>query len=387
MQAAPRSRGFALAVATLAVFTDSLVYSLIIPILPALVAEPSVAREQEILGLLVGVYGLAIVVATPASGVLIDKVGNRAPMMIGMFALGASTLLLGLTTSVPGLVAVRALQGISCAATATASLAMLASTFPAQERGKAMGIWTSGNACGTLAGPPLGGLLFQTFGLWGPLVLGAGLAVLDGLARASLPGSRAALAPPLRALTRHPALFDVCAIAGLGAAGLTLLEATLPLHVQSRFGASPVLTGAFFVVATIAFGVTSPIVGALEQRLGRLRAAILGLLALACLQPLFALAPSLPWAFVAVALVGAAVGVTITPAMPALAELVDRLGATSYGVAYSLFNTAFAVGMAAGPILGTALIARLGLPLGLGTMSAVIAACALVLLRRHRGRS
>jgi DHA1 family solute carrier family 18 vesicular amine transporter 1/2 len=240
-----------------------------------------------------------------------------------------------------------------------------------------MGIWTAGNATGTLLGPVLGGFLYQSFGHWGPLAVAGGVALLDGAGRALLITSvQANVRPPaFQKLARHPALLDVCAIAILGAAGLTLLEATLPLHVQTVFAATPMTIGAFFAVATLAFGVTSPVVGMIERRMGRLRAALGGLCLLALSLPLVALAPTLWAVFVAVAIVGAAVGLTITPAMPALAELVDQLGGATYGVAYSLFNTAFAIGMAAGPLLGSSLVTTFGLPLGLSAVSAVMLGC------------
>jgi MFS transporter, DHA1 family, solute carrier family 18 (vesicular amine transporter), member 1/2 len=373
--------GAALFVATLALFTDSLVFSLIVPVLPYYLG-PAEAASQSSVGALFFAYAAALLVATPVFGALVDRVGCRAPMLAGLAGVALTTLLFAVVKGHWALVATRALQGAACAATATASLALIAQAYPPEGRGKAMGAATAGNAVGSLVGPPLGGALFQAWGPLAPLVFAAGLAALDGVARALLvtPGGRGeASRIGLRSLLRQPAVLDVVVIVVLGASALTSLEAALPLHLATRFGARPLTTGLCFAVATIAFGISTPVVGALEARLGRLRAAVAGLFVVAAALPCVALASSLPAVFVAMALAGIAVGLSITPTMPALADAVDVRGGSSYGAAYAVFNASWAIGMMAGPLAASVLTDAFGFRAALLSAAAVILTAAVVL--------
>jgi MFS family permease len=65
-----------------------------------------------------------------------------------------------------------------------ATLSILTNVFPAEERGKAIGIWAGVSGLGIVVRPTVGGWLLQHF-LWGsvflinvPVVLGALIALL-----------------------------------------------------------------------------------------------------------------------------------------------------------------------------------------------------------------
>jgi DHA1 family solute carrier family 18 vesicular amine transporter 1/2 len=61
----------ALVVACLALFTDMFVYGLAIPVLPLL--PPVVAAGPAATGVLFGSYAVAMIVATPPAGRLVDR--------------------------------------------------------------------------------------------------------------------------------------------------------------------------------------------------------------------------------------------------------------------------------------------------------------------------
>jgi MFS family permease len=141
----------------------------------------------------------------------------------------------------------------------------------------------------------------------------------------------------------------------------------------------------FFAVATMCYGISAPAIGALEARWGRLRAAVAGLIAISLALPAVAAANSLALAFVAAAAAGVAVGLTITPTMPALAEIVDRLGGGSYGAAYGIFNIAWAVGTMIGPMLGSVLAEQFGFSTSVYAIAAAVLLAA-VMLRKAGSR-
>src|ERR1700750_2854630 len=82
-------------------------------------------------------------------GALGDIFGERRVFALGVGAFGVTSLLCAIAPSIGTLIAFRALQGMAGALLTPSSLAVIIATFPAQERGPAIGAWT---AWGTIAG-------------------------------------------------------------------------------------------------------------------------------------------------------------------------------------------------------------------------------------------
>ena len=361
-------------VVALAMFTDSLVFSLLVPILPSYLDR--LGATQAAVGLLFAIFAVALLLATPLMGMLCDRIGYRVPMLVGLFGLGITTLSFAFLESYWALLFVRAVQGVASAATATAGLALLAAAYPAEKRGQAIGLAMAGNAKGTLLGPPAGGLLFDWGGHQAPFLVAAGLALLDGVGRLVLitpPATPRETQLSARRILGIPAVMEVLTLVVLGACGLTLLEANLPLHLTTHLALPPLTIGLIFAVSTIAFGVASPIVGALSDRWGRLRVSYLGLALTAACLPLVVMQDSVALEFVTMAAVGIAVGIAITPTMPALTEIIDKEGgAGAYGIPSSMFNMAWALGMIGGPVAGSALAQSVGLKTALLVISGLL---------------
>lgn len=355
--------GTATLVIAVAMFTDSLIYSLLVPILPSYLDRLGMGESAA--GALFAVFAVALLLSTPIMGVLCDRLGFRVPMLLGLFGLGMATLSFAVVESYWALLVARAAQGVASAATATSGLALLSAIYAPDKRGQAIGMALASNAAGTLMGPPLSGLLFDWCGHQAPFLSAAALAVLDGFGRILLimpkaPPEESSL--PARRILKLRGVVEILVIVVLGASGLTLLEAHLPLHLASQLALSPIVIGLLFAVATLAFGIASPIVGALSDKCGRLRIAYLGLFLSGLFLPLVILQDSLVWGFVTMAGMGVSLGIAITPTMPALADVIDREGGNgSYGVPTSLFNMAWAIGMIGGPVAGTVLAPALGL--------------------------
>lgn len=64
-----------LLVVTLAIFTDMLLYGMIVPILPDYAENLGIS--QTAIGILFGSYAAALLIATPIFGVVSDKFGRR----------------------------------------------------------------------------------------------------------------------------------------------------------------------------------------------------------------------------------------------------------------------------------------------------------------------
>jgi EmrB/QacA subfamily drug resistance transporter len=95
-------------------------------------------------------------------GSLGDIFGERRIFILGVAGFGATSLFCALAPTIELLVVARALQGVFGALLTPAALAVIASTFPPDERGKAIGAWTAWGGIGTVLGPLIGGQLVDT---------------------------------------------------------------------------------------------------------------------------------------------------------------------------------------------------------------------------------
>ena len=110
-------------------------------------------------------------------GSLGDIFGERRVFALGVAGFGATSLLCAMAPTIEVLVAARALQGVAGAVLTPAALAVIVTTFPPDERGKAIGAWTAWAGIGSVLGPVIGGQLVDQaswrwiFALNVPLVL------------------------------------------------------------------------------------------------------------------------------------------------------------------------------------------------------------------------
>jgi len=95
-------------------------------------------------------------------GSLGDIFGERRMYMLGVAGFGVTSLFCALAPTIELLVLARALQGVFGALLTPAALAVIAATFPPDERGKAIGAWTAWGGIGTVLGPLIGGQLVDT---------------------------------------------------------------------------------------------------------------------------------------------------------------------------------------------------------------------------------
>jgi EmrB/QacA subfamily drug resistance transporter len=95
-------------------------------------------------------------------GSLGDIFGERRVFALGVLLFGVTSLMCALAPTIEVLVAARTLQGMAGALLTPAALAVIVSTFPPDERGKAVGAWTAWGGIGTVLGPVIGGQLVDT---------------------------------------------------------------------------------------------------------------------------------------------------------------------------------------------------------------------------------
>ena len=134
-------------------------------------------------------YALTISALLLPMGKLADMVGYKRIYITGSLVLIIGAALAGWSPDLPTLIVFRVLQGIGGAMTQGTGMAIVVSTFPAGERGKAIGLIMTMVGTGAVAGPAVGGVLVDALGwryvffLNVPLVLlgvAASLTILQG---------------------------------------------------------------------------------------------------------------------------------------------------------------------------------------------------------------
>src|SRR5947209_302137 len=134
------------------------------------VSLPSIQRDLHIgiseVEWVVNAYALTFGVLLLTGGKLADLLGRRAIFISGLVIFTASSLACGLANGPEVLIAARTVQGIGAALMNPATLSIITATFPARQRGMAIGIWAGVSAMALAIGPLVGGILTEKIS-WG----------------------------------------------------------------------------------------------------------------------------------------------------------------------------------------------------------------------------
>lgn len=108
-------------------------------------------------------YLVANAIVLPMTGWLSDTIGRRRYYIGCIVAFTAASLLCGLAPSLPALIGLRILQGAAGAGLQPVSQAILADSFPQEQRGMAMAVYGMAVISGPAFGPALGGWITDQF--------------------------------------------------------------------------------------------------------------------------------------------------------------------------------------------------------------------------------
>jgi len=369
----------------------------------------------------VNAYTLTIAAFTLLAGRLGDRDGRRKIFLIGLAVFTVASLVAGLAPTGVLLIATRAVQGLGAALVAPTSLAIIADTFPRNERGLALGIWAGVSASALGLGPLFGAIINDSLGwqwifllnvpvgvgAWlvaravldesrvphaprhldtvGAAISGAGfLALLLGLSQGNTAGwlsvrviglfAAAALcfavfgwhenrtAEPLLKLSR----FKDRSFAG---ANIQILLATsvmcslfffLALYLQVVLGYSAIASGVGLLPLTLTIVVVGPLAGRLADRIGPRLPVTVGMILLAA--ALFGLSglgvdTKLLTLLPWFALAGLAIGLVTSPTTAAAMGSAD---AADHGTTAAVFSTFQTTGLTLGIAIMGAILASFG---------------------------
>lgn len=243
-----------ISIAQLMVVLDATIANIALPYIQA-----DLGISQANLTWVVTGYALAFGSLLLLGGRLGDLYGRRKVFMIGLVIFAVASLLGGLATNEPLLLAARGLQGLGAALASPAALALITTTFPAgPARNRAFAVYAAMSGAGAAVGLILGGWLTGT----SPELFGV---VIDGwrltfLINVPIGIAAAALAPRfLNESESHPGELD---LPGAVTGTLGLLGIVYGLSRAGTEGWSDTLT----VASLVAGGVMLVVFGLIESR-------------------------------------------------------------------------------------------------------------------------
>jgi MFS transporter, DHA1 family, tetracycline resistance protein len=165
-------------IVAVSVFFNFAGFTLVIPVLPFLVARHVPAPDVVWwISLILTLYSLCSFVAAPVLGAMSDRYGRRPVILLSLCGSALGFVVFGIGGALWVLVLGRVIEGLT-AGSISALYAYVADTHEPAERGAAFGLLGAAGGLGFMLGPVLGGALGE-IALPAPLYGAAGLALVN----------------------------------------------------------------------------------------------------------------------------------------------------------------------------------------------------------------
>lgn len=304
--APPKGGGVALAFLFGVVALDMLAIGLIVPVIPAMIADMTGLAPADTglyTGALASLYGLMQFVFAPVMGGLSDRYGRRPVLLFCIAGFALDYFAMALAPTVALLFLTRAISGVF-GSTVPVVYAYLADVTAPEDRARRFGLISAAFGLGFIIGPGVGGLLGELHPR-APF-LAAGCLALANLAlgwwalKESLPPERRRRfdikrANPfgsLRSLAAMPAVLGLVAVVGIHQFAHYVFPATWSLYAIAKFGWSEAAIGGSLMLVGLSMTFFQAfLVGPITKALGEWRGAMLGFCASALGLVLYGLAP------------------------------------------------------------------------------------------------
>ena len=125
--------------------------------------QGTLSASQDQIAWVLTAYIVAAAIATPLTGWVVDRFGQKNVFMASVIGFTAASALCGIANSLGQIVAARLLQGIFGAALVPMSQMVVMEINPPEKQGQAMAVWGIGVMVGPILGPTLGGWLTDSY--------------------------------------------------------------------------------------------------------------------------------------------------------------------------------------------------------------------------------
>jgi len=400
-------------------FCVALGFGVVAPAIPLFATEFGV--DATAAGAVVSAFAFMRFISGLGAGRLVDWMGERASLVLGLVVVAASSLVAGLSQSYTQLLVLRGIGGVGSAVFGVASISIVLHVASQRVRGRAMSVYRSGFLLGGIVGPGLGGAALG-ISLRAPFFLYAGtLALASAVALGFLGRQRAstdaddaddddddgdgvegpaegadtgtAAVPTVEAPSQapEPGLREVLRTVEYQAALVTnlavglavfgLRSALVPLlFVHALHTSNSAVAWAFLVSALVQTALMLP-AGRWSDTAGRRPALVTGAFVSAAGLAMLAVGGTVWLAMLAMAVFGA--GSAFLGSAPA--ALVGDVAGRRSGTVVAVFNMASDLGAVVGPVLAGFLVDHGSFAAAFGLGAVVVALAGLLGLRLPAG--
>ncbi len=156
------------------------------PILPLLAGV--FHASQTLIALMITVCTIGVAIAAPVVGRIADRVGRKRIIVVSALVLGAATLLLATSRTLPMLLTWRFVQGLATPGVFSITTAYIHDEWPSHRAPAAIAAYVSGTIVGGFAGRVIVGFVAEHFGWpWAFVLLGCVTLAIAGYLALRMP--------------------------------------------------------------------------------------------------------------------------------------------------------------------------------------------------------
>jgi DHA1 family multidrug resistance protein-like MFS transporter len=343
-------------VAELVVMTG---FSFVTPFIPLYVQQIGNFSQNQAAfwsGISISCVGIGLFVSAPIWGILADRMG-RKPMVLRSMLGGAVIIALeGLAPNIYIFIGLRIIQGLLTGTIAAAS-ALVTSSSPRDKTGFALGLLMVAVYCGNTVGPSIGGFLAHIFGYRNTFFITAGMLLIGGLLVQFLvkenfqPSARKASFSGMWRLaatgTVLPLLITTCLIYMATQTAQPIVA--LYMAQLGSANTAAVSSGLAFALMGLIAAISSIVSGRLIGRISPRKILIVASLGAGIMYILPIFAANTTQLVIFVGLLGLLQGSVVTSTTSLIGISVPII---QQGMAYGLSQSANALGITLGPIIG-----------------------------------
>ncbi|MBN1369767.1 MAG: MFS transporter [Dehalococcoidaceae bacterium] len=378
MQTKAKPRSSTLIILSAITFLGFIDTVLLLPVISLYAEELGAAMGMT--GFIVGLYSIANTPANIIFGRLIDKVGNKIPLVGGLLGDSISLFLYSLCRLPFHLAIVRFVHGIAGGMVGPATMFGLSQCSGQDRRGRIMGIYGISIASATLIGYPLSGIIASYWGYNALFYITSGLLFAASIIALKLPHGKPETCPgTMSVLTNIKQMASLLKIPGLRVAYISIMAlyfsfggliTLLPYHIGG-IGLEALHVGILLGIFSAFFIIMQIPVGYVSDKIGRLKPAGFGLVV--CFTSL-AILPGMH-SLLSLGIIMALFGISFGIIFPSVSSMViDHSTTRDRGVATGMFHALLTLGVAAGaPLIG-------GIGQWLGISAGLYASAAMVVL-------
>jgi MFS family permease len=279
-------------VLVLVAFLVALGFGIVAPAIPVFAREFGVSLTAA--SAVVSIFGLARLIGALPGGRLVETFGERRILSAGIWIVGVSSALAGLSQTYEQLLLLRGVGGLGSAMFTVSALSLLLRVAPPDKRARAASTFQGGFLLGGIVGPGLGGLI-SVSSIRAPFFFYAFTLLLGGIAAQVLlrssaaarrdrgPRGKGAADPAARgwaalrkALRSRPFVVALVLNFSTGFTAFGLRASLIPNFVIEGLGSTATLTGIGITLSALTTAALLLPAGRLSDQRGRRPALVLG---------------------------------------------------------------------------------------------------------------